>query len=383
MRIGIVVGEPSGDNLGADLIKALREQLPELQVEGVCGPQLIAQGATALVDSERLAVMGITAVLGRLPELFGIKRRIQKHFITHPPDVFIGVDAPDFNLPLERKLKAAGIPTIHYVSPTVWAWREKRVHKIAAAVDLVLSIFPFEVDFFTRYNVPVRYVGYPLADAIPQQVDMSGLRGSLKLPSDKHVVAVLPGSRQGEMHYLGRVFVETMLWLAERRPDVHFVVPLASARLRVAFERELKGAAANTLNLTLVDGHSRDAMGSADVVLSASGTATMEALLLKKPLVVAYRMSALTVWIIRALGLMNIQYYAMPNILAGEQLAGEFIQENARADLIGPAVLELLQDSAKAQNMRTRFAEIRKTLQRDASHCAAQAVIDLVRERIK
>lgn len=288
MRIGIVAGEASGDLLGAGLIRAIKQRLPDAVIEGIAGPAMIAQGCTALFPAEKLAVMGFVEVLGRYRELHGIRTQLIRHFLDNPPDVFIGIDAPDFNLGLERVLKEAGIPTVHYVSPSVWAWRQWRLRKIALSTDLMLTLFPFEAAFYEAYHVPVRFVGHPLAEMIPDVPDLQAARIKLGLPVLGDIVALLPGSRMSEVNALGLTFIHAAQWCAQHRPGVHFLAPLATADTRELFEQLVK-THAPMLSITIIAGRSREVMAAADVVLLASGTATLEALLLKRPMVVAYR----------------------------------------------------------------------------------------------
>ena len=405
MRIGIVANEPSGDQLAASLIHALRELRPEVSFIGVAGPRMLAVGCTTLVDQERLSVMGLVAVLRHLPEVLRLRRQIGDYFLAHPPDLFVGVDAPDFNLTLERRLRRAGIPTAHLVSPTVWAWRPGRVKGLRRAVDLVLSIFPFEEPFLRARGVPVRYIGHPLADDIPQANDRATARQSLGLATSAPVIALLPGSRTSEVGLLARPFLETAAWCLARRPELRFVVPLVSPRLRALFEKILaesglgprfaltstnpatadggpprRGEAipATTSALVLVDGQGREAMTAADLVLSASGTATLEALLLQRPLVVGYRVDPLTYWLVKTLKLIKVPHVAMANLLVGEELAPEFIQDRCRAELMGPALLALLDDPDRIAAIRATYARIHGELRRDASRQAARALLELV-----
>ena len=286
MHIALVAGELSGDLLGASLIATLKQHYPHARFSGVGGPGMIAAGLHSWVPLERLAVMGLVEVLRHLPELLSIRRRLYRCFLADPPAVFIGIDAPDFNLGLERQLRVHGIPTVHYVSPSVWAWRPWRVRKIARSVDLMLTLLPFEAAFYQDRGVPVRYVGHPLADAIPMKIDPGLARQALNLalPATARIVALLPGSRMGEVQRLGPLFLETAQWLSAQRPDLHFLLPAATPRLHDLLET-MQSELAPDLPLTLLQGHSREVLTVAEVVLSASGTATLEAMLLKRPLV--------------------------------------------------------------------------------------------------
>jgi lipid-A-disaccharide synthase len=373
--------------LAASLIRALRELRPDASFIGVAGPRMQAAGCATLVDQERLAVMGLVAVLRHLPEVLRLRRQLGDYFLAQPPDLFVGVDAPDFNLTLERRLRRAGIPTAHLVSPTVWAWRPGRVKGLRRAVDLVLSIFPFEEPFLRERGVPVRYIGHPLADDIPLEPDRAAARQALGLPPAGPVIALLPGSRASEVGLLARPFLETAAWCLARRPDLRLVVPLVSPRLRGLFEKILVEsglearfaltAPATATALTLVDGQGREAMTAADLVLSASGTATLEALLLQRPLVVGYRVDPLTYWLVKTLKLIKVPHVAMANLLAGEELAPEFLQDRCRAELMGPALLALLTDEPRLVEIRETYAGIHRQLRRDAGRQAAQALLEL------
>ncbi len=378
LRVGIVANERSGDLLGAGLIQALRERVPDVRFEGVGGPLMIEQGCTSLFPLERLSVMGLVEVLRHLPELLAIRRSLVRYFLEDPPDVFIGIDAPDFNLGLETRLRQAGIPTVHYVSPSVWAWRPRRVRKIRSAVDLLLSILPFEQDFLRTHQVPVCYVGHPLADEIPLETDQAAARQSLGLEADAPVVAILPGSRMSEVTTLARSFLQTAEWCLERRPALRFVTPLVNTAVREAFEAELR-AVAPQLPILLLDGQAREAMLAADVVLVASGTATLEALLLKRPMVVGYRLHWLSYQILKRFRLLKIPHVALANLLAGERLAPELIQHECNPEQLGEAVLALLDDPAHRAAIAERYSRIHRELRHDASRRAAEAVLGLVR----
>ncbi len=374
LRIGIIAGEMSGDLLGAGLIKALRERHPDARIEGIGGEQMMAAGCVSLYPMEELSVMGLFEVLVHLPRLLRIRRGIVKHFIDNPPDVFVGIDAPDFNLGVERRLKDAGIPTVHYVSPSVWAWRKGRVKSIARSVDRMLTLFPFEAAFYQEHRVPVSFVGHPLADMIPDKVDATAARQALHLPADVPLVALLPGSRGGEVARLADTFIATMHWCAHQRPAVHFVVPLANAITRDIFVEALRRHVGD-LPVHLLNGHAREAMAASDAVLMASGTATLEAMLLKRPMVVAYRLARLTYWLARLL--VKLPFFALPNLLAGRPLAPEFLQDAATPEALGKAVLQSLDDKQARQSMLTAFDDLHGQLRRDADHSAAHAVLQV------
>ena len=375
MRIGIVAGEASGDLLGAGLIRAIRERYPQAVFEGIAGPQMIDAGASSLFPMERLSVMGFSEVFGRLHELLGIRRQLARHFIENPPDVFIGIDAPDFTLGLERKLHKAGIKTVHYVSPSVWAWRQRRVKKIVRSTDLMLTLFPFEAEFYRDHQMPVRFVGHPLADLIPLQPDQAAARRELGLPAAGEVLALLPGSRCTELSHLAATFIDTARWLKLQRPDLRIVVPLANAVRRAQFQSIL----AKVLEpppLTLVDGRAREVMAAADVVLLASGTASLEAMLLKRPMVVAYRMAPFSYWLAKRL--LKVKSVSLPNLLAGDILVPELLQDAATPDQLGQAVLYYLENPQAAAEVMEHFNEIHHELRQDASQQAARAVLELI-----
>ncbi|MDG4606239.1 MAG: lipid-A-disaccharide synthase [Candidatus Contendobacter sp.] len=377
MHVALVAGELSGDLLGAGLIAALKARYPHAHFTGIGGPEMLAQGFQSVVPMERLAVMGLVEVLRHLPELLGIRHRLYQRLRSDPPAVFIGIDAPDFNLTLERRLRACGIPTVHYVSPSVWAWRPWRVRKIARSTDLMLTLLPFEAAFYQDHGVPVRYVGHPLADAIPMRNDSVAARQALglALPADARIVALLPGSRMGEVSRLGALFLDTAAWLCAQRPDLHFLLPAATPRL-YAMLAGMRTERAPTLPLTLIQGQSRTAMAAADGVLLASGTATLEAMLLKRPMVVAYRVAPITAWIARRL--LTISRFAWPNLLAERELVPEFIQDAATVENLGSAMLRWLDDATACAQLTVEFDALHTLLRRDASGQAADAIVELL-----
>lgn len=375
LRIGMIAAEPSGDLLGGQLIEALRALQPDLIVEGIAGPEMRSAGCHALFPVEQLSVMGIVEVLRHLPRLLRIRRQIIRHFLENPPDVLIGIDAPDFNLPIEAVLKKQGIPTVHYTSPTVWAWRRRRLKSIAKATDLMLALYPFEAAFYEERQIPVRFVGHPLADMIPMEIDSGQARAALNLPLDKKIVAILPGSRVSEIARLGPVFIETARWCRERVPDIHFVVPTVNAERRQQFALQLKQYGPE-LPFTLFDGQSREVMAASDAVLVASGTATLEALLLRRPMVVAYRLSTLSYWIAKCL--VKIDKYSLPNLLAENHLVKEFIQNEVTPANLGPALLDCLNKPELRQRLDEEYKAIHCGLRRGASQQAAQAILGLV-----
>lgn len=375
LRIGIVAGEASGDTIAAGLIAAIRAQLPDAVFEGVAGPRMQAAGCTSLYPLERLSVMGLTEVLGHLPGLLAMRRDLRKHFTATQPDLFIGVDAPDFNLGLERALRRAGIRTLHYVSPSVWAWRRYRVRKVAASVDCMLTLFPFEARFYHEQQVPARCVGHPLADLIADDVDRATARDRLGIDHAGQLVALLPGSRVGEVERLAEPFLAAAAWCAARHPGLAFVVPLASAGARAAFAQALAQLPAPP-PVILLDGQGLEAMAAADAVLLASGTATLECMLLKRPMVVAYRLSALTYRLARRL--VRVPYFALPNLLAGQPLVTELIQHQVTAENLGRALLQLLEDPARVERLAHAFAGLHAELRRNASQRAAEAALELI-----
>lgn len=373
MRIGMVAGEASGDILGAALISAIRERVPDARFIGIAGPRMAEQGCETLFPAEKLSVMGLVEVLGHYRELAGIRKQMVARFVADPPDVFIGIDAPDFNLGLELILKENGIPTVHYVSPSVWAWRRYRLKKIARATDMMLTLFPFEAAFYEENRIPVRYVGHSLADTIPLTVDRQAARRSLGLPLDREVVALLPGSRMTEVHMLGGLFIAAAKILHTRRPHLHFVAPLATAATLALFKEQLYGS---DLPVTLIEGNSQQALAAADAAMVASGTATLEALLLKCPMVMAYRLKPLTYWL--AKWLVKLRYFSLPNLLAQRALVPELIQEAATPARLAEEVQIWLDDRAASLRLADEFRKIHLSLRRDAARQAADAVLAIV-----
>lgn len=376
LRIGIVTGEISGDLLGADLIKSLRRLSPRpLEFCGIGGARMLAEGFESLFDIERLAVMGFVEPLKRLPELFAMRKTLREHFLNWRADLVIGIDAPDFNLGLELWLRERGMKTAHYVSPSVWAWRQGRIHKIKRAVDLMLTLFPFEEQFYRDHAVPVTCVGHPLADQFPLVPDVAAARAQLHIETNKTVVALLPGSRGGEVAHVGAAFLDTAAWLRQRRPGLHFVLPAANAARRAQIET-LLAARDDRLTVQILDGQSQLAMTAADAILMTSGTTTLEALLLKKPMVVAYRMGAWSFALVKRL--VKIKFMSLPNLLANRELVPERMQDDVRADVLGPLLLEQLDDRALRVQLEREFLHIHESLRRDASARAAKALLHLL-----
>lgn len=372
-RIGIVAGEASGDILGAGLVEALRTYYPNAVFEGIAGPRMIAQGCISLWPMETLSVMGYWDVIKRLPSLLKTRRQLITHFLSHPPDIFIGIDAPDFNLGVELKLRQSGIRTVHYNSPTIWAWRPERIHQIKKAVDLMLTLFPFEPPLYEAEQIPVCFVGHPLADLIPLQTDQISARIQLDLPQNTPIIALLPGSRSNEIQSLGKLFLETALWCQQHKPELQFIAPMANQARLDQFQK-LQQEIAPQLPIKLILGQSHPSMAASDVVLLASGTATLEALLLKRPMVVAYRTSALNAWIAKKRIL--ISQFSLPNILADKTLIPEFIQTEAMPEKIGPAILERL--SHPQENLIREYNAIHRLLRQNANQKAAEAIATLL-----
>ncbi|WP_425056690.1 lipid-A-disaccharide synthase [Pseudomonas abyssi] len=378
--IALVAGEASGDTLGAGLIAALKQRFPNARFIGIGGPRMLAEGMQTRVPMERLSVMGLIEVLGRLRELLRIRRELVEYLKQEQPDVFIGIDAPDFTLGVEQRLRDVGIPTVHYVSPSVWAWREKRVLGIAQSTDLMLTLFPFEEEVYHRHGVAVRCVGHTLADRIALEPDRAAARRVLGVEQDARILALLPGSRNGELRKLGRVFLETAAWCLERQPELQFIMPCASPERRQQMEVILAETGLE-LPLTLYDGQAHEVLAACDAVLIASGTATLEAMLFKRPMVVAYRMAGLTFRILKRL--VKVGHVSLPNLLAGREVAPEFLQDAATPEAMGPALLERLLPTAERVETEQKFLELHQMLRRNADQSAAEAVAELLDARGK
>ncbi len=374
MRIGLVAGEPSGDYLGGGLVRALAARYPQARFEGIGGPHMEAAGLVSRHPMAALSVMGLVEVLRHLPRLLRIRAELRRYWLANPPDVFIGVDAPDFNLGLARRLRAGGVPTVQYVSPTVWAWREGRLRGIRNAIDRVLCIYPFEHDFYAARGMDSVFVGHPLADEIPLSVEHAAARAELDIGPDQTLVALLPGSRPGEVQRLLPVFLEVAARLAAERPGARFVVPAATPAIEAIVSAEL--ARSPALPVTVTEGRARQVLAAADAGLVASGTATLEAMLLGCPALMAYRVNALTAAVARRS--IRIPFFAMPNLMAGEMLMPEFVQEQARADVIAPALAGLLDKPGERERIAGRFHSLHKGLRRGASEQAAAAVAELL-----
>ena len=371
--IGIVAGEASGDLLGSHLIRALKKHRPDIEFVGIAGPKMIDEGANSLFPMERLSVRGYVEVLRHLPGLMKIRKQVLQHFLQNPPDVFIGIDAPDFNFGLERSLKRKGIRTIHYVSPSIWMWRKGRMAKIKRAVSHMLTLFPFEPALYEAAGVPVTYVGHPLADILPMEPDMQGARENLKLKSSQIVIAMLPGSRQSELQQLADLFVKTAKLIAQEHAEVQFLVPLITRETRIIFEQAIYANQAESLPLQILFGHAHLAMEAADVVIVASGTATLEAALLKRPMVITYRMPNLSWQILKRMN--YLPYVGLPNILAGRFVVPELLQDDAIPEKVAEATLKLLSDKVLVAEIRQEFTRIHAALRQNTEETAAQAIL--------
>lgn len=375
MRIGLVAGEASGDTLGAGLILEILKSHPQARFEGVAGPLMLAAGCERWEDAEALAVMGLVEPLKEIPRLIRLRRNLAARWIASPPDVFVGIDAPDFNLGLEKRLRANGIKTVHYVSPSVWAWRQGRVKKIKKAVDKMLCLLPFEKDFYDQHGVPAEFVGHPLADNIPEDFDRHSerLRHGVKKNT---VIAVMPGSRAGEVTRLGSVFAAAAKRLAALYTDLAFIAPMATPKVRKIFEAQLVDNGVEDL-FTVIDGEAQSAIAAADVVLLASGTAALEAALLKRPIVAAYRLAPLTFFIGHTCKMVKLKYVTLPNLLTEVPHVPEFLQKAATAENLCNAVAELLDDGDRRTVIEESFAKLRDELRRGADVRAAAAVLAL------
>lgn len=375
MRIGIVAGEASGDTLAANLIQTLKQHYQNLIIEGVAGPKMITAGCTAIFPLEKLAVMGIIEPIKHLPEIIKIRRYLQKYFLNNPPDVFIGVDAPDFNLGLEIKLKQAGIPIVHYVSPTVWAWRKGRIHKIKRAVNLMLTLFPFETTIYQEHNIPVKFVGHPLADKIPLHPDKQAARTKLNLPHDAKILAILPGSRKMELKHLAKQFIQAAKICLNANPNLKIITAMVNPQRRQQFSKILAKTMPD-LPITIFDQQAQTVLAAADVALLTSGTITLEAMLLKTPMVVAYRMSKINL-IVAAL-LIRIKYFSIPNLIANKKIVPEFLQMQATAKNLAAAILEQLNNHDTTKATLAEFTHLHQLLRKNASQQAANAIIQLL-----
>jgi lipid-A-disaccharide synthase len=380
LKIAIVAGELSGDNLGAAFMRSVRARVPDVQFLGIAGPRMQAEGCECLEPSESLAVMGLFEVLTHLPRLLRLRSRVRARLLAARPDVYVGVDAPEFNLNLAPALHRAGIPTVQYVSPQVWAWRQGRAARMGRFIDLVLCLLPFEKGFYDRHGVAAVYVGHPLADQVPLTPDRSGARASLGLAPDATIVALLPGSRRGEVERLAADFAGAAAWLAARRPGLRFIAPMANDRARELFGHALASRAPG-LAVEMIDGQAQLALAAADVALVASGTATLEALLCKRPMVVAYRLGGPTAWMLRSLGLMKAPHFAQPNLLAGQRVVPEIFQAEVTPERLGSELARWLDHPQARAELERLFMGIHRRLRQGASEQAAAAVLRLVQAK--
>ena len=377
--IALVAGEVSGDILGAGLIRQLKIHYPQARFIGIAGPRMLAEGCESLVDMEELSVMGLAEILKHLPRLLKIRNHVIQTMLREKPDVYIGIDAPDFNLGVELKLKANGIKTIHYVSPSVWAWRQNRIHKIAKATHQVLAFLPFEKAFYDKFNVPCRFVGHTMADAVPLKPNRIEARQRLNLDANQRYLAILVGSRGSEVAFLTEPFLQTALLLKQRFPDLQFLVPLVNEKRRAQFEA-IKAQVAPNLAMHVIDGNARQVLIAADAALLASGTAALEAMLCKSPMVVGYKMKALTYCLAKRL--VKSKYISLPNLLADEMLVPEMIQEECDPALLAEKLAVYFSTEEAALEHRRvliqRFTDLHRLIQCGADQQAAQAVIDLL-----
>lgn len=378
--IALVAGEASGDLLGADLVRALRQRYPQARFVGVGGPQMRSEGFEAWWDCSELAVMGLVEVLRHLPRLLKLRRQLQARLLACRPDVFVGIDAPDFNLGLERHLKQAGLRTVHYVSPSVWAWRRSRAARIGQSADRVLCLFPMEPPIYAEYGVDARFIGHPLAEQYPLPNQRAAARVELDIDPQARVLALLPGSRLGEIGRVGLDFIATAARLQAARPSLQIIAPMANPACRAAFEAQLSQTDAPP-SIRLIDGQSALALRAADVVLLASGTAALEALLAGTPMVVGYRISALTYWIVRRFGLLKVARFSLPNALAGRALVPECMQHDCRPGILEDALAPLLDSPEVAMAQTAEFGRIHALLRQGASDSAAAAVAELIDAR--
>ena len=376
VRIAIVAGEASGDLLASHLICALKAKLPGAVFYGIGGPKMIGQGFNSWYVLEKLAVRGYIEVLKHYREISGIRSDLKRRLLADPPDIFIGVDAPDFNLALEKTLKRHNIPCIHYVSPSIWAWRGKRIHKIGAAISRLLALFPFEPPLYEKQGIPVTYVGHPLADMLPFDDERKSARELFSLSNEQPVFALLPGSRQSELQYMADTFIETSREIHKKLPNALFLAPMATRETRLLFETALYRCKANDLPIRMLFGHAHEAMMAADAVLVASGTATLEAALLKRPMAIVYKMAPLSYRLMRRMG--YLPYVGLPNILAGKFVVPEFIQDDATPQNLAQALLNLYADKTSCTRIGKIFREIHLQLKQDSAEKAAAAVLDFL-----
>ncbi|MGY0557354.1 MULTISPECIES: lipid-A-disaccharide synthase [unclassified Lysobacter] len=382
-RVALVAGEASGDLLGAGLINQLQQRWPGAEFVGIGGPAMRETGMETWFDASELSVMGLAEVLRDLPRLLRLRREFRRRVLDWKPDVFIGIDAPDFNLGVEKWLKQRGVRTVHYVSPSVWAWREKRAAKIGSSADRVLCLFPMEPEIYARHDVDARFVGHPLADEMPLQPDRALARQVLQLDQERPLLALLPGSRVGEIERLGADFLGAAAQVLAAEPTLQIVVPMANPQAHEAFQRVLAAhpdREALAPALREITGRARTLMVASDVILLASGTATLEAMLAKRPMVVGYKVAPLTYRLVKGLGMLKVDHYALPNVLAGTEVVPELMQHDCTPEKLAAATLRWLHDPAAAEALQPRFLALHQTLKREASAQAADAIVDLVAE---
>jgi lipid-A-disaccharide synthase len=374
----LVAGEVSGDLLGENLIEGLRSRFPHARFAGIGGPRMAAAGMEIWHPSDKLSVMGFVEVLKHLPEIISVRRDVLKRTLTARPTAFIGIDAPDFNLGLERKLKRAGLRTIHYVSPSIWAWREKRAAKIGQSADVVLCLFPMEPAIYARYGVDARFVGHPLAQSFAMHPDREAARRALNLPVDVPLLALLPGSRLGEISRLGRDFLDAAAIVMKQIPQLHIVAPMANAACHAAFEQLRVESPIAPSQLRIIDGDARTAMIASDAVLLASGTAALEAMLAKRPMVVGYRVAPLTYRIVKWLGILKTDVYSLPNILSGRTIVAEKMQDGCTPEALASALIPILMDRSASDDMLAEFERLHRSLMGDPKHDAASVVAEFI-----
>lgn len=378
MKIGILAGEASGDLLGAKLIQSLKSRNPNIEIEGIGGPAMQLAGCRSLFDMERLSVMGFIEPLKRLPDLIRLRRDLYQHFIKNKPDIFIGIDAPDFNLGLEYQLKQAGIPTVHYVSPSVWAWRQYRIHKIAKSIDLMLTLLPFEASFYQKHHVPVQYVGHPLAEQIPLEPDTFAARRTLQIDEKGTYIAILPGSRRQEIRYMAEPFLLAAKLIHEKYPHVRFITSHVNEKRYQEFQSYQQSMAPG-LPLQFFMRRSQEVMSASDAVMVTSGTATLETMLYKKPMVIAYRMS----WFTKLLAklLVKTPFAGLPNLLANELIVPELIQEAATPEAIAAQMLKYLEEPNEVAKLKSKFLELHKNLKMDSAALSSESILNLIKSK--
>lgn len=376
MKIAIVAGEASGDQLAAALMAALHARRPDIEFVGMGGPAMQAHGLRSWFDYGRLSVMGLVEVLKHLPDLLRLRKALLARIVAEKPDAVIGVDAPDFNLGLEKRCKAAGLRTVHFVSPSVWAWREKRAARIAESADRVLCLFPMEPPIYARYGVDAVFVGHPMADAVPLEPERAAARAALDMHGDGRVLAILPGSRLSEIQRLLPVFLQAAARIRQRQPGIRFCIPAADARCRQAIDAQLSIAGVD--DVQVLDGQARTAMIAADAVLLASGTAALEAMLCKRPMAVAYRISPLTYRLVKLLGLLKVERFSLPNALSGRELVPELMQDDCTPARIADTLLPMLARDTPDPALLAEYTRLHRLLKQDAADRAAEAVLALI-----